>query len=215
MKVYDFGNSKASIVLIQPVGDHDLPDMEMEINEIRKLTKIDFYMRAIKVDDWNQELTPWTASAVFGNENFGDGAEKTLNEILKLCEDKNKTYYIGGYSLAGLFSLWATYQTDRFAGVAAASPSVWYPGFVDYVKEHKCNSRRIYLSLGEKEEKTRNAVMAKVGDCILETYDWLKKEKVKCTLEWNTGGHFTDPAFRTAKAFAWVMKDKKEGKMKC
>lgn len=205
MKVYDFGNSKASIVLIQPVGDHDLPEMETEIRKMQKLSNTDFHMLAVKVDDWNQDLTPWKASAAFGSENFGDGAERTLQEIEKLCEDNSRTYYLGGYSLAGLFSLWASCQTDRFAGIAAASPSVWYPGFMDHIKRNKCNSRRIYLSLGEKEEKTRNAVMAKVGDCIRETYDWLIKEGVECTLEWNPGGHFTDPVFRTAKAFAWLL----------
>ena len=96
-------------------------------------------------------------------------------------------------------------QTDLFSGIAAASPSVWFPGFIDYMKEYKIKSKNVYLSLGNKEEKTRNPVMAKVGDCIREGHAWIKAEGVNCTLEWNQGGHFKEPMTRTARAFAWVM----------
>ena len=59
--------------------------------------------------------------------------------------------------MAGLFSLWAAYQTDAFAGVAAASPSIWFPDFLQYMKEHDIRTESVYLSLGDREEKTRNA----------------------------------------------------------
>lgn len=58
--------------------------------------------------------------------------------------------------MAGLFSLWAAYQTDTFAGVAAASPSIWFPDFLQYMKEHDIRTESVYLSLGDREEKTRN-----------------------------------------------------------
>lgn len=151
-------------------------------------------------------LSPWKAPAVFGNEGFGEGAAATLTEILSLCRDNTKRYYIGGYSLAGLFALWAAYQTDVFAGIAAASPSVWFPGFIEYMKTHSIRSRRIYLSLGDREEKTRNLVMAEVGKCIREAEEWLQQNGIQTTLEWNSGGHFRDSAFRTARAFAWIIK---------
>lgn len=207
MTIYKYGNPEASIVLIQPVGEHDLPEVEDEVAQIRKLTALDFQLIAVKVDDWNRDLSPWKAPAVFGNEGFGEGAARLLEQILELCADENKTYYLGGYSLAGLFSLWASYQTDRFAGIAAASPSVWFPGFLPYMKEHENKSRAACLSLGDKEEKTRNPVMATVGDCIREAHAWLQQCGISCTLEWNPGNHFRDPGMRTAKAFTWVMKN--------
>ena len=74
MTIYEYGNPEAEVVLIQPVGDHDLPEIENEVMEIGKLVNKDFQFIAVKVDSWNQELTPWKAPAVFGNENFGDGA---------------------------------------------------------------------------------------------------------------------------------------------
>ena len=142
----------------------------------------------------------------FGKDDFGNGARETLTEILELCKDEDKVYCLGGYSLAALFSLWAAYQTDRFAGIAAASPSIWFPGFVDYMKSHAIRCSNIYLSLGDKEEKTRNAVMSQVGDCIRDGYAWLKERGIYCTLEWNKGGHFKEPELRTARAFARLLK---------
>ncbi len=206
MCIYEYGNLQSDIVLIQLVGDHDLAGLEAEVAEIRRLANKEFRLLAVKVDDWNQDLSPWPASAVFGNDDFGNGAGEMLTEILELCQDEDKVYCLGGYSLAALFSLWAAYQTDRFAGIAAASPSIWFPGFVDYMKSHAIRCSNIYLSLGDKEEKTKNAVMAKVGDCIRDGYAWLKEHGIDCTLEWNKGGHFKEPEFRTARAFARLLK---------
>lgn len=161
-----YGNPDASVVLIQMVDDHDMESMESEITAIKKLTDVDFQLLAFKVHNWNTDLSPWPAPAVFGKEGFGHGAADTLTEVLKHCTDPNKKYIIGGYSLAGLFSLWSAYQTDVFKGVAAASPSVWFPGFLDYMRETSIHTGSVYLSLGDKEEKARNPVMASVGDRI-------------------------------------------------
>ena len=40
MTKYKYGNPEAPIVLIQPVGDHDLPEIEGEVAQIRKLTAL-------------------------------------------------------------------------------------------------------------------------------------------------------------------------------
>ena len=158
------------------------------------------------MDYWDHDLAPWNARAVSGDESFGDGAAKPLSCVLAELNDPGKHYYLGGYSLAGLFALWAAFQTDRFDGIAAASPSVWFPGFVDYMRDHSILTRKVYLSLGDREEKTRNPVMAAVGDCIRTGYEILLEKGTVCTLEWNQGNHFRDADLRTAAAFAWVMK---------
>jgi len=206
MNIFEFGNPEAEIVLIQPVDDHDLEGIENEAALIRENCDKDFHLIAVRVSDWNRELSPWKAPAVSGKKDFGGGAPDLLGEILKLCADSRRTYYIGGYSLAGLFALWAVYQTDRFRGAAAASPSVWFPGFADYMKEHRIRTGAVYLSLGDREEKTRNPVMATVGDRIKEVHALLEERGINCILEWNEGNHFRDADIRTAKAFAWVMK---------
>lgn len=207
MMVYEYGNKDAHIGLIQPVDEHDMDGIERELEEIRNLTAVDFYLVAVKIDVWNKDLSPWPAPAVFGCDDFGSSAGETLTEILRLCKDKNKEYILGGYSLAALFSLWVAYQTDVFRGIAAASPSMWFPGFIEYMMGQEIKSSHVYLSLGDKEEKTKNPVMAKVGKAIKNGYEILTSGGVNCTLEWNPGNHFKDSDIRTAKAFAWVMQN--------
>ncbi len=207
MTVCKYGNPDSRIVLVQPVGDHDISMIEREFEIIEKLTAEEPLLAAVKVDDWNMDLSPWKAPAVFGKEDFGDGAHDTLDEILNICGDKSKKYYLGGYSLAGLFSIWAAYQTDVFYGVAAASPSVWFPNFVSYMKQNNVGCHSVYLSLGKSESKTGNSVMATVADCIEECKRILIERNVVCKLEWNEGNHFKNADLRTAKAFAWVMRN--------
>lgn len=206
MQILEFGDPGAEVVLVQPVDSHDLEFIEKEAGYIRRSFEKPFQLIAVKVDSWNKDLSPWEAPAVFGREDFGSGAHSTLDALLSLCMDKSRTYYIGGYSLAGLFALWAVYQTDVFSGAAAASPSVWFPGFTDYMRSHEIKTPAVYLSLGNKEEKARNQVMSTVGERIREAYSLLKDQGMNCTLEWNEGNHFKDADLRTAKAFAWVMK---------
>ena len=38
--------------------DHDLEEMETELNEIKKQGKADFQLIAVKVDNWNRDLSP-------------------------------------------------------------------------------------------------------------------------------------------------------------
>ena len=204
-RIIRLGNQDAATVLIQMVDDHGLEGIGYELEEITKLTGMDFCLTAIKVGCWNDDLSPWQAPAVFGMEGFGGGARKTLEMLLPYCAEADKNYYIGGYSLAGLFALWAACQTDRFKGVAAASPSIWFPGFLDYFKTVTPHTGYVYLSLGDKEEKTRNSVMAQSGLRIREAYGCLKERGMECTLEWNPGNHFQDAEKRTARAFAWLM----------
>lgn len=205
MTRYEYGNPKSTDVLIQMVDDHDLSAIEREVNATGP--RDSFLLIALKVKDWNRDLSPWRAPAVFGDEGFGGGAEETLSSVLAETADETRRYCIGGYSLAGLFALWAAYQTDRFDGVVAASPSIWFPGFVGYMKENPMRARRVYLSLGDREERTRNPLMATVGDCIRDGCDILRAQGVHCILEWNKGNHFKDPDLRTAAGFAWMLRE--------
>ncbi len=211
MEFLEFGNPDSSVVMVQPFDHRSKDEIEKEICEIRRLVDADFRFIAVIVDAWNNDLSPWCAPAVYGKEDFAGGAAKTLEEILRYLRADDRKYYVGGYSLAGLFALWAAYQTDMFAGVAAASPSVWYPEFTDYMTEHDIHTEAVYLSLGDKEPHTRHPVMSTVGERIEQARDILVAAGIRCTSEWNPGNHFTDPDIRTAKAFAWLLSGMQAG----
>ena len=195
------------VLLVEPIDRNDLDFLGRETDFLCRGGLTDFALATFLIEDWNAELTPWKADPVFGKEPFGDGAGKTLRfiteELLPYLQPQIPVI-LGGYSLSALFALWAGYTTDAFTAIAAASPSVWYPGWMDFVRQRKPMARRIYLSLGDAEEKTRNRVMATVGDCIREQASLLEKQGIETTLAWNPGNHFKDADVRTAKAFLWA-----------
>ena len=80
MNVLEYGSPAGELVLIQPVDDHDLEGMKHEIAAIRAQLRKDFRLLAFKVEDWNRDLSPWEAPAVFGDEAFGDGAQGTCGQ---------------------------------------------------------------------------------------------------------------------------------------
>ena len=204
-----YQDEAATHLLIQPIDEHDLELLDQEIEAIKKMSDKPFSLVAFMIKDWNQELTPWAAPAVFGKVPFGSGAEKTLefitSRLLPEVQENIPHLILGGYSLAGLFALWSGYQTDKFDGIVAASPSVWFPKWIEYATDNKLLAKSIYLSLGDKEEKAKNPVMAQVGNAIRRQNGLLTGQMDNTILEWNPGNHFVDSEKRTAKGFAWVM----------
>ncbi len=206
-----FQQQNAGHLLIQPVDEHDAQWLVKEVELIRTHTDEPFTLVAFQVADWNQDLTPWTAPPVFGKTPFGSGAPQTLdyilNQLLPTLQSRGidaPHNVLGGYSLAGLFALWAGYQTPTFRSIVAASPSVWYPEWITFASQTKIQAQSVYLSLGDKEEKTRNPLMAQVGNAIREQHTLLTASGINTLLEWNPGNHFMNPDQRMAKGFVWV-----------
>ena len=210
-----YGETNADYLLLQMTGEHEQQSIDHEVAAIAQSDR-NFLFAAVPVESWNDALSPWEAPAVWGKQGFGGKAADTLRflteQVIPMLKQqyplpKNIKVILGGYSLAGLFALWASTQNDLFYGVAAASPSVWFPGWMEFERQRPIQAQRIYLSLGDKEEHTKNAVMAAVGDNIRTLHSRLTERGADCTLEWNSGGHFKDADLRTAKAFQWVMEE--------
>ena len=210
-----YGTDCAVNLLLQMTDEHELQNMDSEVEAIAQSGR-NFLFAAIPVKSWNDELSPWEAPAVWGKDSFGGKAADTLRVLTgqvipalkqQFALPENVRIILGGYSLAGLFALWASTQTALFSGVAAASPSVWFPGWMEFEQQHPMQAQRVYLSLGDKEEHTKNAVMAAVGDNIRTLHSRLIERGADCTLEWNSGGHFKNADLRTAKAFRWAMEE--------
>ena len=164
----------AIFFIIQPVDSNDTEELERQITYIEENSQTPFIHIAIRVNKWNAELTPWPAPPVFGKIPFGDGAHSTLLYIREQLIPALKMRYamelhksntiLGGYSLAGLFSLWAGYQQNvPFHGIVSASPSAWYIGWLDYADTHQPQVEHVYLSLGDKEEKTKTKLISTIS----------------------------------------------------
>lgn len=213
MKIHSYGNNDASIIIVQPVDDHDLSMMEKQIAHIQGKIDDDFLVYACQIDDWNSDLSPWKAEPVFRDQAFGEDAYKTLSFIQNNIIEKHpgKTFILGGYSLAGLFALWSAYQCEDFEAIVAASASLWFPGFLDYAINNDIHTSNVYLSLGDKEEKTRNPIMSTVGDNMRQLYDHYHKDThMNSILEWNPGNHFVDADIRMAKGYIWAIEQIKK-----
>ena len=116
---------------------------------------------------------------------------------------------LAGYSLAGLSTLYALYQTEAFGALASVSGSLWFEGFLDYMEKTapRCPDTRVYLSLGNKEEKSRHPLMRQVGDNTRRAIEVLEGQlTAPCTLEWNEGGHFDGVSERLCKALRWMLR---------
>lgn len=132
----DGDGREAELIFIQAVDDHDAEGFPAMLEIMNQQIEQPFVFADFYVGDWNADLTPWDAPPVFGKEGFGHGAADTLAFVSEMFIPEVRAraklsettpIVVGGYSLAGLFALWSVYQTDAFAAVMAASPSVWFP----------------------------------------------------------------------------------------
>ena len=159
--------------------------------------------------DWDRDLSPWPAEKVFrGGDDFSGGAEDFLHtlltKIVPAAEGDLSPAWRGlfGYSLAGLFSLWATTKTDAFTKCASVSGSLWFDGFTAYLSAHPLLGQptKVYLSLGDREEKAKNPRMQQVRIATEQAKAILQSQGVPCAFELNPGGHFQDVLERQRRA---------------
>lgn len=171
---------------------------------------------AYEVNHWNDAFSPWAIPAGLGGDAFTGGAKDTLNWLIHQCipyvekklQKGGETRLIGGYSLAGLFSLFAFYESGMFGGAASCSGSLWYPGWTEYIQNRQAPKQSVvYLSLGKKEEKTHNPLIAAVGEKTRWQYERMRNDPDIRTAELvvNNGGHFTEIETRMAHGFAWLI----------
>ena len=190
-------------------------------NELSKLSnecKKDFHLLIISNLSWNDDLTPWKAEGIFSNDSGYKGLANTyLNYLVNVLIPNTKSKYellpesfiIGGYSLAGLFALYSSTKVNLFSGAFSCSGSLWYPGFIEYLKNNKIseNIRFIYLSLGDKEKNTRNQYLKETENCHKQCLKILEEQNINYQFEYNKGNHFTESNQRTIKGLINVLEN--------
>ena len=85
------------------------------------------------------------------------------------------------------------------------SGSLWYPGIREYLMAHPPRPDCLYFSLGSKESKTRNPVMAAVEENTRAIQAFCRGQGITTTFQLNPGNHFRDTAARTAAGIAWML----------
>jgi len=187
--------------------------------ECLKLKVPDCTLAAIGNIEWDREMTPWKADPVWKGDDFRGEAEDYLRElveeILPETEKKlaNRPLWSGlaGYSLGGLFAVYASYGTNVFRGIVSASGSLWYPDFTEFAERNQPSGQleSAYFSLGDKESRVKNPLMATTLDRTLKVKEILSDRGICTVFEENPGNHFTDPAGRTAKGIRWLLENTK------
>lgn len=166
--------------------------------------------------DWNRDMVPWDSPAAFkGGAPFTAGADDYLRLLLGDILSRAEKNLIGtpawrgivGYSLAGLFALYAIYQTDIFSRVGSISGSLWFPGWKEYALTHepKRPPDCAYFSLGDKESKTRNPILKSVRQDTEEIHDFYRSMGVDTVFQLNPGNHYNRAAERTAAGITWLL----------
>lgn len=198
--VYTAADMDGSAPVIVLVGEAS----EALLSAVRRL-RPRCTLAVVPVSDWNRQLSPWPAQAVFrGGEDFAGEADAFFDEMMAALP-AGKRMCLMGYSLAGLFALYAATKTDAFESVAALSPSVWYPGFREYFAEHLPQGQtRFYLSLGRKEEKAGSALLRSVGEHLRAVQAMLGGDT---PLILHDGGHYTDVDRRILSAIEYLAKE--------
>lgn len=186
----------------------------------------------------DDELSPWSADGVWkGQAPYKGLAAEHLRWMMEECvpqveaevsrfirdtqgshaNDGDAVRFlpvIAGYSLAGLFALWAAWNSGYFRRVASVSGSLWYPGFTDFIKNNTPRTglkegtdlEKAYFSLGDRESRTHHPLMSRVDACTAEVAEMVRSYGIETTFEWNPGNHFDHPELRMARALAWLLR---------
>lgn len=168
-----------------------------------------FVLAAVSRVNWSDDMTPWPTEALAKWESrCGGMADRYLEKLEKeicpaVCDAlpfAPSGLYLAGYSLGGLFALYALWKTPLFTRVASASGSLWYPDFAEFClsSEPAGVPDRVYLSLGRKETKARGRTA-----CLLDNTnavaERLRGLGADVTFEENPGGHTHEADRRMAR----------------
>ena len=168
----------------------------------------------------DDELSPWPAPAVWkGQAPYKGQAAAHLKWMTEECMPEvevrlramgilQQIPMIAGYSLAGLFALWAGWTSGNFARVASVSGSLWYPGFTDFIRDNAPTGHigKVCISLGDRESHTRHPLMSQVDTCTAAVVDAVKARGIDTVFKWNPGNHFDHPERRMARAIAEMVR---------
>ena len=207
---------EGSVPLVYSIDYHENGQLLLEA--CRQVGCSGFNLVTISGLHWNQELSPWPVETVVSRDDRFEGqADQWLSvltgevvpQVERLLDAPPVWRCLAGYSLAGLFAVWTAFQTDLFTRILSASGSMWYPGWLEFARDHELAVplQGIYLSVGDKESTSRNAVLQTVGERTRQIADLMASRGITATFELNPGNHFKNPPLRVVKGIKWLLEN--------
>ncbi len=189
---------------------------EQVYQQLRDTECPDFTLVTVSGLVWHHDMTPWEMPPVSeGVPPCTGGADEYLRllteEILPKAEEAVQGPVswrgLAGYSLAGLFAIYAACRTSFFSRIASVSGSLWFPGFREYVTAHEMagDITQVYLSLGDRECRTGNPYMKTVQERTGEIAALYAQKGIDTIFQLNPGNHFKNVVRRTATGIAWIL----------
>ncbi|MBB5182704.1 alpha/beta hydrolase [Catenisphaera adipataccumulans] len=169
--------------------------------------------------NWDDDMTPWYCPALTKGDTPCAGKadaylswmiQRLIPAVEKHLEDPNGRI-LTGYSLAGLFAVYALYRTDVFRCVGSMSGSLWYPDFLEYTRTHTMVRRPdcIYFSLGDKEKNSAVELLQSVQDRTEAVYEDCRGAGIPTIFELNPGNHYQFSDQRTARGIVWILRQER------
>jgi len=190
---------------------------EALIDECAKLTDRPFNLVTISGLHWDEELSPWPADKIISKDDRFTGEADSLLQLLtrRIVPEVEKQMgwqptarLLSGYSMSGLFALYAAFRTDLFSAIVSASGSLWFPQIVEFAEAQSPSTavRRAYFSIGDKESRNRHPYMSLTESNTRAIANAMRKKGIETTFELNSGNHFNDTTLREAKGIAWALR---------
>lgn len=184
---------------------------------MKSLASPDCTLAVVSHLEWDHDMAPWDAPPISVGDTpctaGADGylrllAETIVPAVERLLPAPPAWRGLAGYSLAGLFALYALYQTAMFSRVASASGSLWFPGLLGYARSHamKKTPERAYFSQGDQEARTTNPFLKAVGANTEAMVSLLASQGAQTCFQMNPGDHYTDCAARMAAGLDWLLR---------
>ena len=155
---------------------------------------------SVPIANWGDALTPWSAPALRpGERDFGGRADATLASLAELLDRTPGPHAICGYSLGGLFALYAFVREPRFSACACLSGSVWYEGWVEWLRANAsdCVGRYAFFSVGKKEKRA-GLPFRHVEEDLASCADILREHGCRVDVTLGPGNHMQHLAERIA-----------------
>lgn len=165
---------------------------------------------------WNDIMAPWRTPGHYpAFLRCSGGAPAYLKTLIETILPQAEAAIgsvgwraVAGYSLAGLFALYALCESSEiFSRACLVSGSFWYPDLKDWFFDHlpAVLPQSIYFSTSLAEFHSKNRFFAPLKDTVQMIEGWFEQQGIPAVLVVNPGNHFQQPLERTADGLLWIL----------